>query len=70
MQPTFQLWVHNCQYRNRNNMKIQDNKFPAQITNPIVMISNENDLEELHEKEFKRMIISAFKQLKEYMNIH
>lgn len=51
-------------------MKIQANTFPTQITNLIVMTPNENDLEELPEKEFKRMLISAFKQLKEDINKH
>jgi hypothetical protein len=33
------------------------------------MMTNENDLEELPEKEFKRMFISMLKQLKDYIHV-
>lgn len=49
--------------RHRNIMKNQG------ITNPLMIVSIENDLEEHPDKEFKGSNVSMFKQLKEVMNI-
>lgn len=40
-----------------------------QITNPIITNSNENGLEDIMNKEFKRMIWQQLKQLKQDTNI-
>lgn len=52
-----------------NKAKKHDTMCPPEITNPMVMTSNENDLEELSDKEFKPIITMAIlKQLKKDMN--
>lgn len=40
----------------------------SQVTNPITLAPNANDLEDLSDKEFRRMTMSVFKQFKD-MNI-
>ena len=45
-------------------MKIQDNIFSTQSINPVIIKSNESDLEDFSEKGFKRIIVSVFKNWK------
>ena len=49
-------------------MKIQDNTFSPQSINPRISTSNESDLEDFPEKEFKRIIVSVFKKLEKKNN--
>lgn len=41
--------------------KKKTQRFPLKLTNPVVRNSNENDLEDMSDKEFKRMIITMLK---------
>lgn len=68
IQQVIQFQMHKCQHRNRNNMKIQDNTFSPQSINPRISTSNESDLEDFPEKEFKRIIVSVFKKLEKKNN--
>lgn len=47
------------------NRKLANIAPPNTITNLALMNANENDWEDLPDKEFKRMIITVFKQLEE-----
>lgn len=47
------------------NRKLANIAPPNTITNLTLMNANENDWEDLPDKEFKRMIITVFKQLEE-----
>lgn len=49
-------------------MENQDHIFTPKVTNPMVMNPRKNSLESLPDKEFKRMIITLFKYLKEDKN--
>lgn len=53
------------QYRYKNNMKNQNNTAPQKKKNPTVITPIENNLEELPDKETKRMITNMVKLLKD-----
>lgn len=49
-------------------MKNQDNKYPPEATNPIVLGSKESILAEVQDKDFKIAVMSMFRDLKDNVN--
>lgn len=56
------------QHRNRSNIKIETIFSPVQITVPIVMAPNKNDVGEMPDNELKGMIGSVFETIQRGMS--
>lgn len=64
-QSTNYLKIFKSQHRRLNNTQNRDSMSLSQVTNPITLAPNANDLEDLSDKEFRRMTMSMFKQIKD-----
>jgi hypothetical protein len=63
------LQMCKSQHRKKNVKKNHDSMFLPKIPNLIVKASSQNDLEELPDKQLKRLILTISKELKEDMTI-
>lgn len=64
-QSTNYLKISKSQHRRLNNTQNRHSMSLSQVTNPVTLAPNANDLEDLSDKEFQRMTMRVFKQFKD-----
>lgn len=60
--------MYKSQYTNLSKTKNQDNPYPPKTTSPREMAPSGSDLGKVPDKEFKTIILSTFRDMKEDMN--
>jgi hypothetical protein len=60
--------MHKSKCRNKRNMRKQGNMTPPRVNNSTVRDTNDSEVDESLDKEFKRMIIIMIKESKETMS--